>query len=60
MVVRNRQYSGHRWSPEEVLADLRAEHFSGKVTVFMSEGGVMSIEAEDRATLPLTCNNNHV
>lgn len=59
-VIRTRTYSNHRYTVDEVIAELREQRFTGRVTIDISQGGVCAIEAQERSPLPyLACNNNH-
>lgn len=44
--LRTRTYKGY--TPEEVLALLRVERFSGNMSVNFAQGGIASVVAEDR------------
>lgn len=57
IALRTRTFTGV--APEDVLQVLRSEHFTGRVTFDMSQGGCSTVQAEDRAQMPyLTPGNN--
>ncbi len=47
--LRARTFTGV--GPEDVIKALRGERFTGRVTVDMSQGGAVSVLAEDRSHL---------
>ena len=56
-MVRSRTFSA---DAESVISALRAERFTGRVTIDMSQGGLQQVLVEDRTALPfLAANNNH-